>query len=172
MDRTVIMESYKYDGRLHYRQPLRVVQQLPGHWVLHGEPGRILQHLTRQANFCMEKPTLEFFWNDRWYTVAVIWDENGSIYQYYCNIAMPARFYGDRVRFVDLDLDIVCGADLKPEIIDEEEFVRHARYYGYPTRVIAQCARAIRQLFEAMKEGKYPFNGSIPALAAKYLPLN
>lgn len=62
---------------------------------------------------------IEFYWNHPRYAV-------------YVNIGTPCEWIGDRVRQVDLDLDVVRNVDGSVEVLDEDEFVEHQVRYRYP----------------------------------------
>ena len=57
----------------------------------------------------MEDSSTDLFWTDRWYNVWQIDRTEGVLF--YANVAMPCQFDGSVLRWVDLDIDIVCYAD-------------------------------------------------------------
>jgi hypothetical protein len=76
----------------------------------------------------------------------------------YCDIATPARWDGDTVHIIDLDLDVVrrrtTGA---VELRDEDEFAEHSALYGYPDDVMAAAREAADWLLGALGNGTEPF---------------
>jgi hypothetical protein len=51
---------------------------------------------------------------------------DGRFIGYYYNINTPVEFYPDKIRYVDLEIDVVRWPDGKIEIIDEEDLNRYA----------------------------------------------
>ena len=49
---------------------------------------------------------VELYFEDRWYNVWHFRDDTTELW--YCNVALPASFDGETLRWVDLDIDIRC----------------------------------------------------------------
>jgi protein associated with RNAse G/E len=95
------------------------------------------------------------FWTDRWYNVWQIDRTEGVLV--YANVAMPCRFEGGVLRWVDLDLDVVCTSDGAIVLKDEDEFEAHIVRFGYPAHVI-ECALSARdELLRLAHAGEFPF---------------
>jgi protein associated with RNAse G/E len=96
------------------------------------------------------------FWTDRWYNVWQIDRTEGVLV--YANVAMPCRFDGSVLRWVDLDIDIVCYADGSIVVKDEREFEEHISRFAYPEGVV-NCALAARdELHRLANAGAFPFD--------------
>lgn len=65
---------------------------------------------------------------------------------------------GWRVTMIDLDLDVVQRVDGSLFVDDEDEFAEHQRRFGYPEEVIAQAETNTRAVFEAIRDGRPPFD--------------
>lgn len=159
-DKTIIMRAYKYDGRLHYEQPLTLNEKSENHLVLEGAKGRELIHHTRGKTFRFNESTLEFFFTDRWYTAALIFDDNGNVIYVYCNIALPCRISDETVEFTDLDVDVVVK-DGRIEVIDIDEFEEHKIKYKYGKDLEKKVFEAVETVIEDITFGNYPFNRDI-----------
>jgi protein associated with RNAse G/E len=73
-------------------------------------------------------------------------------------MATPARWDGDTVHIVDLDLDVVRRrATGAVELLDEHEFAAHRELFGYPDAVVAQAQAAAATLFVQLGDGTEPF---------------
>jgi uncharacterized protein len=76
----------------------------------------------------------------------------------YCDITTPARWEGDTVHIVDLDLDVVRRrATGAVELRDEDEFEEHSKLFGYPAELIAEAHAAADKLMVALDDGSEPF---------------
>jgi protein associated with RNAse G/E len=76
----------------------------------------------------------------------------------YCDITTPARWEGDAVHIVDLDLDVVRRrATGAVELRDEDEFAEHRARFGYPDDVVTEARAAAEWLLGALGDGTEPF---------------
>ena len=155
-----IMRAYKYDGRLHYEQPLRLKEKRPDHVVLEGEIGRELIHHTRDAVYKFDAETYEYFFDDRWYTAALVFDKNRNIVHVYCNIALPCTINKDSVEFVDLDVDVIVRNGIL-EVVDIDEFEEHKKIFGYGRELEEKVFEAVERVKKDITEGNYPFDRDI-----------
>lgn len=155
-----MMKAYKYDGKLHYEQPLTLYERFDNHVVLRGAKGRELIHHTRDKVFKFDKETYEYFFTDRWYTAAIVLDGNGNTVHVYCNIALPCTITEDTVEFIDLDVDVIVR-DGKIEVIDLDEFEDHKIIYKYDKNIERKVFIAVDNVKNDIIEKKYPFNRDI-----------
>jgi protein associated with RNAse G/E len=154
------MKAYKYDGRLHYEQPLQLKQKFDNHIVLKGAIGRELIHYTRDTVFKFDAKTYEYFFTDRWYTAALVFDNDRNVVHVYCNIAFPCEIKDDAVEFIDLDVDVIVR-DGNLEVVDIDEFEEHKKLYGYEKDLEKRVFEAVDQVKMDITEGNYPFNRDI-----------
>jgi protein associated with RNAse G/E len=76
----------------------------------------------------------------------------------YCDITTPARWEGDTVHIIDLDLDVVRRrATQAVELRDEDEFEEHRQQFGYPDDLVTEARAAAQKLLGALGEGAEPF---------------
>jgi len=67
---------------------------------------------------------VETYYSERWYNVFEIHDrDDNALKGWYCNITRPANFLDDRVKYVDLFLDLWVSADGTQTVLDEDEFL-------------------------------------------------
>ncbi len=161
-DKTYTMKAYKYDGRIHYEQELDFVSRENEVLTLAGKKGRQLKHHTRNAIFSFDKNTLEYFFTDRWYTAALVFDEEGRVVQVYCNISKPAEIDDNIVSFVDLDVDVIVK-DGKIEVIDIDEFEEHKVLYGYGEVIEKKVFETVELVKNNILKKRFPFNRDILA---------
>ncbi len=65
----------------------------------------------------------EHYWRDRWYSVKEVWDADGVLKGWYCDVARPARVTAGEVAVEDLDLDLWMSGDKGTVMrLDEDEF--------------------------------------------------
>ncbi|HWI50518.1 MAG TPA: DUF402 domain-containing protein [Symbiobacteriaceae bacterium] len=152
------VHTYKYGGVPHYEFPVQLVSRTPKLWIVRGKYGRKFVHHTKGITFTIPNDSLEFYWTGRWYTIAL--DISGGLGQgYYCNINLPPLLQGDRVEWVDLDLDVLVTPDLQWRVVDEDEFAANSRRYGYPPEVVAGARRAVAEVVALVEGRQFPFDG-------------
>jgi len=144
----------KYDGAAHRDYPARrLTEDDLGIWlgvtkgtpsVYHGRPS------VEQIPFVLLVP------HDAWWTV--MFNPPPRTSEVYCDIASPARWEGNTVHLIDLDLDVVRRRTTGlVELRDEDEFVEHQRRFGYPDELVAQARAAAEWLYGALGDGTEPF---------------
>jgi protein associated with RNAse G/E len=100
----------------------------------------------------------EYFWSDHWYNVFRFVRPDGQLHCYYCNIALPAKWAAGELSFVDLDIDIVVGADNSVKVLDEDEFETNRVVFGYPADIILGVQKAIEEVKALVSGLEFPFN--------------
>jgi protein associated with RNAse G/E len=144
----------KYDGSAHRDYPARrLAEDDLGVWlgvvkgtesVYHGRPS------VEQIPFVLLVP------HSAWWTG--MFNPPPRTSEVYCDMATPARWEGDTVHIVDLDLDVVRRrATGAVELLDEDEFDAHRALFGYPDEVVAEARAAAAKLFVELGDGTEPF---------------
>ena len=100
----------------------------------------------------------EYFWLERWYSVFRFEESNGDLRNYYCNINLPPEFDGDKLDYVDLDIDIVVWPDGRVVTLDEDEFEENAAKLGYPPDIRQNTFNALDELRALIGKRGFPFN--------------
>jgi protein associated with RNAse G/E len=146
----------KWDGSAHRDYPARrFAEDELGVWVgvtrgtesvYHGRPS------VEQIPFVLLIP------HSAWWTG--MFNPPPRTSEVYCDITTPARWEGDTVHIVDLDLDVVRRrATGAVELRDEDEFEEHRAEFGYPEEVVGEARAASEKLLVALGDGSEPFAG-------------
>ena len=106
-----------------------------------------------------------FFPTNQWW--AAIW-LTGMPMDLHVDISTPARRHNDDVVMIDLDLDVV-SVDGNVRILDRDEFEENSARWNYPAHVVTNAEAAVRYVELAITDQKFPFDGSHPAVAARFL---
>jgi protein associated with RNAse G/E len=99
----------------------------------------------------------EYFWLDRWYNVFRFCEPDGTLRNYYCNVACPPTFGENVLDYIDLDLDVVAWPDGRVEILDEQDFDLNSEIFNYPEDVRATARTALEDVLELIKNREFPF---------------
>lgn len=86
--------------------------------------------------------------------------ELGRPKQLYVDITTPTTRVGDTFELVDLDLDVEQLDDGAVEILDRDEFVRHAEQQRYPPEVVEAAEETCERVAASVRRREPPFDGS------------
>lgn len=153
----VSVRSCKYDGRVQRSWPARVARREGSLIVLDAFFAEEIRHPLIGT---IEAGTLstEFFWTDRWYSVFRFQAPGGRLLKFYCNINTPPTFESGTLTFIDLDVDVLVQPDYSFEILDEDEFERHAELYLYPADFRVRVKEALDELRHLIEHRQFPFD--------------
>ena len=99
----------------------------------------------------------EYFYTDRWYNIFAVYDWQGQIKGWYCNITRPAHDAGSYLTSEDLELDLVVAADCATlRVLDEDEFALRQLDQHDPEAYHA-ALDALDELIARAKAGQTPF---------------
>jgi hypothetical protein len=96
------LHSTKYDGSLHYRYPVRLVQRSDERLITYSEPGDPVE--SYRGLWTGEKHMLSLFWRERPYVLHVRWDSQWQPEFLYVDIATATSWLDGTIRYIDLDL--------------------------------------------------------------------
>jgi protein associated with RNAse G/E len=144
----------KWDGSAHRDYPARrFAEDELGTWVgvtrgtssvYHGRPS------VEQIPFVLLIP------HKAWWTG--MFNPEPRTSEVYCDITTPARWEGDTVHIIDLDLDVVRRRVTGlVELRDEDEFEEHRVSFGYPDDAVGEARAAAEKLLVALGDGSEPF---------------
>jgi protein associated with RNAse G/E len=157
-ERNVIVSALKFDGRIHRQWPARLSAQRGSLIVLSGVFDEEIHH-PLLGHIVSGTHSTEYYWTDRWYNIFRFREPDGRLRNYYCNINQPACFDGGTLTFVDLDIDVLVAPDFTYQVLDEDEFQRHAEEFSYTTELQAQVRRALSELLALIERREFPFRG-------------
>jgi len=151
----VDIQSYKHDGRLH--------RCWAGGYVLQADPARCVVVTDKTLvtdedgrQWYTREPALCYFFPADWYNVIAMIREYG-IY-YYCNLASPALFDGEAVKYIDYDLDYKIYPDGRLVLLDEDEYAAHSQQMHYPPALDGILRRQMDGIVAAYAAGRGPFD--------------
>lgn len=153
--REITINARKYDGSLRRHWTAGVVSETEELTIAVGRFEFDVEHsdlgLVKQGTV-----SFEHFWKDRWYNIFRFHEPDGSLRNYYCNIAMPFTLEGGTLEFVDLDIDVVVWPDGRVEVLDRDDFEENSVKFGYPKDIIAASELGLVKLLELVHAGQLP----------------
>ncbi|GAB4118604.1 MAG: DUF402 domain-containing protein [Roseiflexaceae bacterium] len=157
--RQIAVHSTKYDGSLHYRYPMLLVEATPELVTTYVAPGAPVK--SYRGAMTTQRHTLALFWLDRPYNLHINWSADWRPLSHYVNVATPATWDEQVVRFIDLDLDVIWRQDNSIILDDEDEFELHREVFGYPSSIIDESWRSRNEVCDLINRRVYPFDGSL-----------
>jgi len=150
----------KWDGTLHWHfDAVLMDRDHHGTWLLvepgteyrrGQEPGRIDEH-----GFVLLIP--EIGWWSAYFNAV---PRRSSRHLVYVDINSAARWEGNTVSLIDLDLDVTLAPDGLVTLLDEDEFEAHQDLYGYPQDLVEKTRATAADVFDAISRGDEPFGGA------------
>lgn len=149
------IQSFKHDGSLHRTWTMGMVIHADDDgytivtnksWVIESD-GRTW--LTRE-------PALWFFYPDQWFNICAMIRRDG-IY-YYCNLASPALFDGEALKYIDYDLDYKLYPDGRYMLLDNDEFLTNSDMMHYSEDIQQIILHAKNKLSQWIESYHPPFD--------------
>jgi protein associated with RNAse G/E len=153
----ITVRSLKYDGATSRSWPATVESVHNNMIVLRGVFEQAVQH-EGLGDIAAGTVSHEYFWSDHWYNVFRFVRPDGRLHCHYCNIALPAKWSERELSFVDLDVDVLVGADNSVKVLDEDEFDANRIVFGYPTDIVAGVRDAVEEVKALVSRLEFPFN--------------
>lgn len=151
----ITVVARKYDGSIRRTWKAAIVRKSE---TLIIAVGRFDRDVSHQDLGKIKKGTVSFehFWLDRWYNVFRFHEPDGTLRNYYCNIAMPAVLNGGELAFVDLDIDVVVWPGGRYEVLDRDDFDKNSISYGYTKETVEQVEQSLGELLGVIERGELP----------------
>lgn len=160
-DDAIIVQSLKYDGRVHREWRARLVERGASLIVVEGVFEEEVKH-PLLGTIARGTVSTEYYWTDRWYSIFRFGEPRGGrLRNYYGNVNRPAEFDGRVLTFVDFDIDVLVAPDYTYRVLDEDEFAAHAARYEYSREVLERVPRALAELIELIERREFPFDESL-----------
>ena len=156
--RTIRIEKTKYDGTVQRFCDGQLLDHV-GSVLRVKVPAGTPVYVTRKERWVKSGSTaLHCYFENRWYNVWHLREHIVAPNLWYANVAMPARFDGATIRWVDLDIDIRCHLDGSLEVLDEDEFAQHRVELGYSDEVVERALAARDEMPQLARAGAFPFD--------------
>ncbi len=157
MPRPITVISRKYDGTLRETYTGRLLEQVGPMIRIQVSAGTpIYRSSDRPASVADDG--VEVYFADRWYNVWHFLEHGINKYLWYSNIAMPARFDGITLQWIDLDIDVCCHLDGSIESLDYDEFQEHRYKMDYSNDLVERALAAHDDVIQLGKTGAFPFD--------------
>jgi protein associated with RNAse G/E len=100
------------------------------------------------GGWAMKHATRTFYWFDKPYNLAEVYQPDGRLKQIYMHIASPARRFQGALVYTDYELDVVSRPGEALCVRDEEEFEEACTTYNYSPEFQCSCREAVQEALE------------------------
>jgi uncharacterized protein len=165
--RWIDIYNQKYDGTQIYQCRAELVDWGDDWLVWHTAIGTPMHLLRSGASFPLDHISIGYVWLKRPYYVVADFTAEMEFRRYYCNIVLPPRLDGSKLRFTDLDLDLLVDTGGRTQLMDVAEFEANKEAMRYPGDVETLAWSAVAEVERMVQFGMMPFDGCL----AGYLSL-
>jgi uncharacterized protein len=156
MKQPFVINSRKFDGRIHRSWKAELVEETADYWIFLGE----FEHEVSHPNLgVIRRGTVsyEYYWKHKWFNIFRFHEPQGDLRNFYCNINQPPVLSGGVLDYVDLDIDVLLWKDFSFEILDLDEFEHNRNLFRYSDEMVFKCRESLDELLSMIKERKFPF---------------
>ncbi|MDD8048489.1 MAG: DUF402 domain-containing protein [Thomasclavelia sp.] len=155
VNKKVLIHCYKHNKKIHRCWAMGLVlEETDDHFIVINNRTRVTESDGR--GWFTREPAIWYLPKHAWYNVICMIRKTGVYY--YCNIASPALYDGDAIKYIDYDLDLKVFPDGKYKVLDREEYKTHAREMGYSKELDQILNRQLDLLIEMAKKNEGPFD--------------
>lgn len=165
----ILIHSYKHNEKVHrsWSKGL-VLEETNQYYIVIND--RTLVTESDGRRWYTREPAIWFFPKNDWYNVICMIRKNGVYF--YCNIASPALYDGEALKYIDYDLDLKVFPDYKYKVLDEEEYELHRKLMDYSSDIDKILHEQLEDLIQMTYDMAGPFRpGFAQNWYAKYQDL-
>jgi protein associated with RNAse G/E len=157
MTSRISVRSLRYDGSLRDQFDADLLDAHDGVYRVRVHRGDPVQ--TPGGTIAEVATATQLLFTGRWYNVNHIHEIVAPYRNYwYTNLAMPVRFDGGELLWVDLDLDVMHDIDRGVMLKDVELFEQRAASGYYPTDIVDRVYAARDEILALAADGAFPFD--------------
>lgn len=137
-------EVWRYQGHIIIRKPGLILLE-----AIYNRPDLKLKYVTLRTGDIFR----ELYYTNHWYNIYQVEDKQDRHLKYwYCNVARPAHFTINKIRYIDLALDLLVFPDGRCIELDWDEF----NSLDLPRNTRQRAIEGLNQLKQIAKKGDLP----------------
>ena len=164
------VHSYKHDGKMHRTWAKGFVLDANEECITIVNNKTLVSESDGRKWYTRE-PAIWFLFPNSWFNVICMIRKSGVYY--YCNLASPALYDTEAIKYIVYDLDVKVYPDGNLIHLDEDEYIEHKRIMGYPAEIDRIIRYSEKELIRRIERNEKPFQESyILELYEKYQAIN
>jgi hypothetical protein len=148
------IRCYKHNGTIHrFWDRGLVLENNDDYLIVATKRAKVVENNGRC--WFTKEPAVTIFSKKEWWNTICMIKKDGICY--YCNIASPSIIDGETIKYIDYDLDAKLFPDKVIKVLDEREYKRHRKQYGYNDELNKILRYQTNEIVSKMKAGEFPF---------------
>jgi len=150
----IIIQAYKHNEELHRQWTHSyVLEDNEDYFVLASIRAAVVESDGRKWH--TKEPAIFILSKKNWFNVIAMLKEKGICY--YVNIASPAIYDKNFIKYIDYDLDIKLYEDGTTRLLDVSEYKKHAAEQGYSDEIKEILQSSVDKIYNLIHDKKFPF---------------
>ena len=150
----IIIQAYKHNEELHRQWTHSyVLRDDEEYFILASIRAAVVESDGRKWH--TKEPAIFVLSKQNWFNVIAMLKENGVCY--YVNIASPAIFDKNFIKYIDYDLDIKLYEDGTTRLLDVSEYKKHADEQGYSEDIKEILQKSVDKVYNMINKKEFPF---------------
>ena len=150
----IIIQAYKHNEELHRQWTHSyVLRDGEEYFILASIRAAVVESDGRKWH--TKEPAIFVLSKKNWFNVIAMLKENGVCY--YVNIASPAIFDKNFIKYIDYDLDIKLYEDGTTRLLDVSEYKKHADEQGYSEDIKEILQKSVDKVYNMINKKEFPF---------------
>ena len=152
--RWIIIQAYKHNEELHRQWTHSyVLRDDEDYFVLASIRAAVVESDGRKWH--TKEPAIFVLSKKNWFNVIAMLKEKGICY--YVNIASPAIFDKNFIKYIDYDLDVKLYEDGTTRLLDVSEYKKHADEQGYSEDIKEILQHSVDKVYNMINKKEFPF---------------
>ena len=152
--RWIIIQAYKHNEELHRQWTHSyVLRDDEDYFVLASIRAAVVESDGRKWH--TKEPAIFVLSKKNWFNVIAMLKEKGICY--YVNIASPAIFDKNFIKYIDYDLDVKLYEDGTTRLLDVSEYKKHADEQGYSEDIKEILQHSVDRVYNMINKKEFPF---------------
>ena len=150
----VIIQAYKHNEELHRQWTHSyVLRDDEDYFVLASIRAAVVESDGRKWH--TKEPAIFVLSKKNWFNVIAMLKDGGICY--YVNIASPAIFDKNFIKYIDYDLDVKLYEDGTTRLLDVSEYKKHADEQGYSEDIKEILQKSVDKVYNMINKKEFPF---------------
>ena len=150
----IIIQAYKHNEELHRQWTHSyVLRDDEDYFVLASIRAAVVESDGRKWH--TKEPAIFVLSKKNWFNVIAMLKDKGICY--YVNIASPAIFDKNFIKYIDYDLDVKLYEDGTTRLLDVSEYRKHADEQGYSEDIKEILQHSVDKVYNMINKKEFPF---------------
>lgn len=150
----IIIQAYKHNEELHRQwSHSYVLEDNEDYYVLASIRAAVVESDGRKWH--TKEPAIFILSKKSWFNVIAMLKETGICY--YVNIASPAIYDKNFIKYIDYDLDVKLYEDGTTRLLDVSEYKKHADEQGYSEDIKEVLQTSVDKVYQMINKKEFPF---------------